>query len=201
MRSDKSTIDQLLMCMSKPQAGDLHPKSTSSTVKTEPFPISSSDTSRTSFDDNDIIEFGPIKVKPRKRPAPTLATGRRSKYEILTTEEEQKRNVRRARNRAAAERVRISRLAIEQQLQEQIDQLERDEQQLQTDVQNLQNQKLHLETRIYTHQQMCSNVQVSQIDLPSYFPLDAPNSTPTLQSYDKLPELDFDDAFFQSLNY
>jgi hypothetical protein len=182
--------------MSKSQPGDNYPTLTPSIVKIEQYSISSSDNSRASCDDNEIIAFGPIKVKPRKKPAPTLATGRRSKYEILTPEEEHKRNVRRARNRAAAERVRISRLNIEQQLLDQIDALERQEEKLLSDVQTLQHQKLHLETRLYTHEQMCSNMTVSN-DLTSYLPLE---NIPTLfQQNDKLPEFELDEEFFNSL--
>jgi len=208
MRSNISSIDQLLMCMNKSQPGDRYPSPSPSIVKIEQFPISSSDNSRTSCDDHETIAFGPIKVKPRKKPAPTLATGRRSKYEILTPDEEQKRNVRRARNRAAAERVRISRLNIEQQLQDQIDALEQEEEKLQQNVQTLQHQKLHLETRLFTHEQMCSNVNasnpivISQIDLTSYYQLD--NGSTSFQQYDttitdKLSDFDFDDNFFNNL--
>ncbi len=196
MRSSLLPIDQLLMCMSKSQPGDNYPTLTPSIVKIEQYSISSSDNSRASCDDNEIIAFGPIKVKPRKKPAPTLATGRRSKYEILTPEEEHKRNVRRARNRAAAERVRISRLNIEQQLLDQIDALERQEEKLLSDVQTLQHQKLHLETRLYTHEQMCSNMTVSN-DLTSYLPLE--NIPTSFQQNDKLPEFELDEEFFNSL--
>ena len=204
MRSDLVSIDQLLMCMSKPQPGDRYPLPASADMKTEPNMVSSSDSSLASYDDNDIIEFGPIKVKPRKRPAPTLATGRRSKYEVLTAEEEHKRHVRRARNRAAAERVRISRLAIEQQLQDQIDRLEQQSEILSSEVQTLQNQKLHLETRVFTHQQMCSNVDTSnnvgnasETDLTSYFSMD--NTGMTFQLYDRTSDLDLNDPFLDSL--
>jgi hypothetical protein len=196
MRSNLLPINQLLMCMGKSQPGDYYPTQTPSIVKVEPYQIGSSENSRASFDDNETIAFGPIKVKPRKKPAPTLATGRRSKYEILSPEEEQKRHVRRARNRAAAERVRISRLNIEQQLLEQIGALEKQEEQLVNDVQTLQHQKLHLETRLFTHEQMCSNTSVSN-DLTSYLPLD--NIPTSFQQNDKLPELNFDDLFFNSL--
>jgi hypothetical protein len=187
------------MGMSKPQPGDHFLDIAPSLVKLEPSSVSSSETSRTSSDDNDIIVFGPIKVKPRKRPAPTLATGRRSKYEVLTPDEEQKRRLRRARNRAAAERVRISRLDIEKQLQEQIEQLEKNEQQLSLDVQQLQNQKLRLETRLFTHERMCSTSRVlstSDIDLSSYLLLD--NGTGPVQLQDKFLDLDFEDAFVDS---
>jgi hypothetical protein len=192
MRSNSLPIDQLLMCMSKSQPGDHHPTLDSSMVKIEPY---SSENSRTSCDDNDVIAFGPIKVKPRKKPAPTLATGRRSKYEVLSPEEERKRNVRRARNRAAAERVRISRLNIEQQLLDQIEILEKQEEKLLNNVQTLQHQKLHLETRLFTHEQMCSNMTVSN-DLTSYLPLD--NIPISFQQNDKLLDLDIDDLLFNS---
>ncbi|CAF0952890.1 unnamed protein product [Adineta ricciae] len=151
---------------------------TPSIVKVEPYTISSPENSRTSFDDNDIIAFGPIKVKPRKKPAPTLATGRRSKYEVLSPEEEQKRNIRRARNRAAAERVRVSRLSVEQQLLNQIAELESQEAKLSQNVESLQHQKLHLETRLFTHERMCSNMTqtnasiTSNTDLSTFFQFD-----------------------------
>jgi hypothetical protein len=183
--------------MSKSEPGDYYPTSTPSIVKVEPYSISSSESSRTSTDDNETIAFGPIKVKPRKKPAPTLATGRRSKYEILSPEEEQKRDVRRARNRAAAERVRISRLNIEQQLLDQIAVLEQQEEELATDVQTLQHQKLHLETRLFTHEKMCSTMTGSNHDLTSHFPLD--NIPTSFQQTDKLAEIDFEDFLFNSL--
>jgi hypothetical protein len=192
------------MCMNKSQPGDHHSSATPSIVKIEQFSVGSSENSRTSYSDNETIAFGPIKVKPRKKPAPTLATGRRSKYEILTPDEEQKRNVRRTRNRAAAERVRISRLNIEQQLQDQIDALEKDEHILSHNVQILQHEKLHLETRLFTHEQMCPNMTVSthantsQTDLISYFALE--NNSTSFQLCDttinnKISEFDFDDLF------
>ncbi|UJR13709.1 hypothetical protein I4U23_000720 [Adineta vaga] len=155
----------------------------------------------TSFDDNEIIAFGPIKVKPRKKPAPTLATGRRSKYEILNPDEEQKRNIRRARNRAAAERVRISRLTVEQQLLNEIHALEDKQVKLSQDVQKLQHNKLHLETRLFTHERMCSNMNqsnvslTSDIDLTTYFPTDNVQSTSQQFDtilYDKTGDLDFE---------
>ena len=126
---------------------------------------------KNSSDEFDIIAFGPIKVRPRKKPAPTLATGRRSKYEILSPDEEQKRNLRRARNRAAAERVRISRLNIEQQLLNQIHELEQQQTKLMQNIQILENEKLHLESRLFTHEQICYmsvNSQVNQTSSHSF---------------------------------
>lgn len=197
MRSNLLPIDQqFLMCVNKSQPGDFHPSLTPSIVKVEQCSFSSSENSRTSYDDNETIAFGPIKVKPRKKPAPTLATGRRSKYEKLAPEEEQKRDVRRARNRAAAERVRISRLNIEQQLLDQINALEQQEDKLSSDVQILQHQKLNLETRLFTHEQMCSNMTVSN-NIPPYLPTD--NIQILFQQDDKVLDLDFDELFFNSI--
>ena len=185
------------MCMNKSQPEDSHSTMTPSIVKIEPCSVSSSESSRTSSDDHETIAFGPIKVKPRKKPAPTLATGRRSKYEVLSPEEEMKRDIRRARNRAAAERVRVSRLNIEQQLLDEIAALEKQEQDLTTDVQTLQHQKLHLETRLFTHEQMCSTNTISN-DLTSYLPLENIPTT-SFQQTGKLTEIDFEDFFLNSL--
>lgn len=194
--------------MDSPYEKDQHSDRPSSFNQTDeasppgaPEPISSSEASTTSHDDNhDIVEFGPLKIKQRKKPAPTLATGRRSKYEMLTPDEEYKRNVRRERNRAAAERVRLSRLNIEQQLQDQIDELQNKEEQLLNNVQTLRYRKLQLETRIHgPSTAYTSNTASSSYfsDLPSAFnnhhmnfsSFDQP--TPSLQNH-------FDDLFLNS---
>ncbi|CAF2711051.1 unnamed protein product [Rotaria sp. Silwood2] len=175
------------------KTGELSPERT-------PYPRSSSENSFISFDDNEIIEFGPIKVKRRKNPAPTLATGRRSKYEILSPEEEQKRDIRRARNRAAAERVRISRLCVEQQLQDQIDGLEEQEHKLLNDIKMLQYQKLQLETRALTHEKMCSNRFSSNPQnhrISTFTSSSAPIST-TFQQLEHTSDLYFEDLFSNS---
>ena len=140
------------------------------------YPISSPDTSAASIDDGDILEFGPIKVKPRKKPAPTLATGRRSKYEVLSPEEEHRRELRRARNRAAAERVRVNRLGVEQELLSQIDTLQVEENSLQNHVTTLQYQKQHLEARLGIHDEQHPTMYPSDatsqahVDASSVFP-------------------------------
>ncbi|UJR33531.1 hypothetical protein I4U23_020975 [Adineta vaga] len=156
------------MCMDKLHSDSQESQSNSERIETGGCPsdtlqyhTNSVDNSPTSFDDNDTIEFGPIKVKPRKKPAPTLATGRRSKYETLTPDEEQKRELRRARNRAAAERVRISRLNVEQDLQGQIDALEDQEQKLYMNIQMLEDHKFQLQTHLVTHDSLCSTTNLS----------------------------------------
>lgn len=150
------------MCVSKPQSTNNDSQMEYTNVKTEPTALVYQSPSTVCSDDSEVIEFGPIKVKPRKRPAPTLATGRRSKYEILTPAEEQKRNIRRARNRAAAERVRVNRLGVEQSLIDQINLLENEERQLTAEIGQLENQRIRLAAQIYTHQQICSNAMPLQ---------------------------------------
>ncbi|CAF0865167.1 unnamed protein product [Rotaria sordida] len=161
------------------------------------YPISSSENSLISFDANDIIEFGPIKVKRRKKPAPTLATGRRSKYEILSPEEEHKRDIRRARNRVAAERVRVSRLCVEQQLQGQIDALQEQEQKLLNHIEILQSQKLNLETRVFTHEKLCPirSLSNAQDHLTSTFISNSVPISTTIQQIEQTSEPYFEDLF------
>lgn len=166
------------------------------------YPRSLSENSYLSTDDHDIIEFGPIKVKPRKKPAPTLATGRRSKYETLSPEDEQKRELRRARNRAAAERVRINRLGVEQNLKNQIDVLQQEEKQLLVNIDNLQREKLKLESRILTHEQICPTRLVSGEPngaLPVFVPNSAPIST-TSYSVEQSSYSYFEDLISDSIS-
>jgi len=167
------------------------------------YPSSSSENSSTPHDDNhDIIEFGPIKVKPRKKPAPTLATGRRSKYEVLSPEEEHKRDIRRARNRAAADRVRLNRLNIEQQLQDQIEALEVQQQKLLTKVQMLQYKKLNLETRLLTREKICPTPTMTGLNpqnglIPVFTTYNPPTST-TFQQVEQLSEISLEELFLNS---
>lgn len=185
------------MGMSSPDCPDGYPASSSSISERKESraesitqPISSPETSVTSFDENGIKAFGPIQVKARRKPAPTLATGRRSKYEALNPEEERKRDVRRARNRAAAERVRLSRLDIENDLQRQLRDLEEQERQLLSCVQRLQQQKLDLQTRIQTHRAACSS-----IDYSSIFPADDAITSSTFQPVDQMADLYLNELF------
>lgn len=165
-------------------------------------PISSPDGSGTSItEDINVVAFGPIKVKHRKKPAPTLATGRRSRYELLSPEEEEKREIRRARNRAAAERVRLNRLGIQEDLQFQIDSLEQEEQNLRSQVQTLNSQKVDLEIRIQTHQAVCptsSFLQPVSSNFTTSFTHEDFLSSATTQQVDKIGDLHLDDDSFDS---
>jgi hypothetical protein len=63
------------------------------------------------------IQYGPILVKPRKRIAPTLSSGRKSKDEPLPPEEDNKRKQRRDRNKEAAAKCRRKRNELREELE------------------------------------------------------------------------------------
>lgn len=197
-----SATGLLIMCMNNNVQQSCQNSTTDpQMIKTEQWspnvisnPISSPETSVTSVDDNDIIEFGPIKVKRRRKPAPTLATGRRSKYEVLTPDEAYKRDVRRARNRAAAERVRINRLNVEHQLQSQINELESQEKNLIRTVEMLQCQKLQLETRILTHDRYCRSNSMPNVQ-PYSEPAFVSTSVPTTTACQQVSSFCFEELF------
>ena len=64
-----------------------------------------------------FFRYGPITVNPRKEPSKTLYTGRRSKYEVLSGDDEETRRDRRERNRVAATKCREKRETVLQQLE------------------------------------------------------------------------------------
>ncbi|CAF1066225.1 unnamed protein product [Didymodactylos carnosus] len=141
-----------------------------------------------------IIKFGPIVVRPRRKPALTLSTGRRSKYEVLPPIEDHKRQIRRARNRAAAENVRIRRLTIEERLNKQIQDLEQESDSLISNINVLKNQKTHLQTLLTTHMYVCmisdqvdGSISLNENDCTSIFPLDNSTQKNDLQSLNYLP--------------
>ncbi|CAF1626347.1 unnamed protein product [Didymodactylos carnosus] len=76
---------------------------------------------------------------------------------IDTLNQEQKRQIRRARNRAAAEKVRVRRLGIEEQLTKEIKDLEQQKSYLVNNINELENKKLLLQTRFMTHEYLCMN--------------------------------------------
>ena len=90
-------------------------------------------------------QYGPIVVKPRTNPAPTLKTGRKSKYISLSTEEEEKRDKRRSRNRQAAEKCKQKRIEIEEKLEINLKNLMAEQKSIQLEKQKLLEEKLHLE--------------------------------------------------------
>ncbi len=110
--------------------------------------------------------YGPIVVRPRKNPAPTLASGRKSKYTILNADEERKREIRRLRNRQAAEKCKQKRSEIEEQLESKMKYLEKEKMALSTTQAQLNEKKSQLETALKEHFEQCTSQQNSQGSIP-----------------------------------
>jgi hypothetical protein len=93
------------------------------------------------------VTYGPINVKIRRFVAPTLATGRRSKFMKLEGDAAIKREIRRKRNRDAAKKLKEKRFIIEEQLQKDIRELESKEEELLSRISTLESYKEQLETQ------------------------------------------------------
>ncbi|CAF1130120.1 unnamed protein product [Rotaria sp. Silwood1] len=91
------------------------------------------------------LTYGPINVTVRPSAAPTLATGRRSKFAKLEGDAAIKREIRRKRNREAARKLKEKREFIERQLELKISELESQQQDLLMTVKNLELYKGQLE--------------------------------------------------------
>lgn len=136
--------------------------------------------------------YGPIVVRPRRNPAPTLSSGRRSKYVALPAEEEAKRETRRQRNRQAAEKCKQKRTEIENQLERDLIRLQEMKRQLDSELDTLANQKAELEMRFKRHLDYCSQQQqfanntTSYHNNSSFFHYANSNSTSN-QAYNSFP--------------
>jgi hypothetical protein len=102
-----------------------------------------------------LIRYGPVTVNPRKQPSKTLFTGRRSKYEVLSTDEEEKRRDRRERNRVAATKCREKRENVLSNLDNQHTNELNTNKQLIKLVNDLEQRKLDLETIMNNHLNEC----------------------------------------------
>lgn len=89
-------------------------------------------------------------VKIHRATAPTLATGRRSKFMHLEGDAAAKRELRRQRNREAARKLKEKRITLEQKLNHDIEELETKEQELLSKIKLLESHKQLLETQ-YKH--------------------------------------------------
>ncbi len=99
--------------------------------------------------------YGPITVRPRKNPAPTLRTGRKSKYIELTPEEARKRDLRRERNRQAAEKCKQKRSEIEDKLESDLKVLLSEQTNIQNEKNKLLEKKIFLENLLKQHLENC----------------------------------------------
>lgn len=106
------------------------------------------------------VIYGPIHVTVRQSIAPTLATGRLSKFVKLEGDAALKREVRRKRNREAARKLKEKRAQIEEELRAQVYELESKEQDLLLRVRNLESYKQYLEVQ---YQQQIVSLQTKLV--------------------------------------
>ncbi|CAF2546287.1 unnamed protein product [Rotaria sp. Silwood2] len=93
-------------------------------------------------------QYGSIHIRLCRRPAPTIATGRRPKHLVLAGEEAIKREKRRERNREAARKLKERRQFIEDDLNQQLKKLQGEHAYLQNYLQQLRQRKQHLQQQI-----------------------------------------------------
>ncbi|CAF1329019.1 unnamed protein product [Rotaria sordida] len=96
----------------------------------------------------DEIQYGPIHIRVCRRPAPTIATGRRPKHLVLAGEEAIKRDRRRERNREAARKLKERRQCIEDELIQQLKELQGEHANLQEYLHQLRQRKQDLQQEI-----------------------------------------------------
>ena len=97
---------------------------------------------------NNIVEYGPIRIRQIRKPAPTIATGRRPKHLVLDGEEAIKREQRREKNREAARKLKEKRQLIEEELDQKLKELKGENSALETRIQELELKKRELEEEI-----------------------------------------------------
>ncbi|XP_053142859.1 protein c-Fos [Hemicordylus capensis] len=124
--------------------------------------------------------------------------GRRGKAEQLTPEEEEKRRIRRERNKMAAAKCRNRRRELTDTLQSETDQLEEEKSALQTEIANLLKEKEKLEFILAAHRPACKipeelqfseELAVSSLDLLAEAPVErSPESEEAAFALPMLPE-------------
>ncbi|XP_038818449.1 v-fos FBJ murine osteosarcoma viral oncogene homolog Ab [Salvelinus namaycush] len=98
------------------------------------------------------------------------SSGRRGKMEQLSPEEEEKKRVRRERNKQAAAKCRNRRKELTDTLQGETDELEEEKSALQNDIANLLKEKEKLEFILAAHQPICKIPSDMDTTFPSISP-------------------------------
>ncbi|XP_026879521.1 proto-oncogene c-Fos [Electrophorus electricus] len=111
------------------------------------------------------------------------STIRKGKVEQLTPEEEEKKRIRRERNKMAAAKCRNRRRELTDTLQAETDKLEEDKAALQAEIANLLKEKERLEYVLASHKPICQLPE----ELDSIFP-ESPQPLPPSDSSSKLHE-------------
>ncbi|CAF0769812.1 unnamed protein product [Didymodactylos carnosus] len=107
-------------------------------------------------EDEEIIQYGPIAVRPRKRTAPTLANGRKSKDEFLPPDEDVRRKQRRERNKQAAAKCRRKRNDLKDILEKEERVLMEQQDGLKHSLDSLTEHKQQLESILQRHLSQCT---------------------------------------------
>ena len=109
-----------------------------------------------------IVSYGPVSVRVSQRSTPTLQSGRRSKFLPLEGEAARKRELKRAKNRRTAKKLKERQIRIELQLVNEISELQTKEKDLLGKINNLKSYKAFLEDRF--QQQLCGVRETSLSD-------------------------------------
>ncbi|XP_067099268.1 protein c-Fos [Osmerus mordax] len=112
-------------------------------------------------------------------------TGRKGKSEQLSHEEEEKKRVRRERNKMAAAKCRNRRRELTDTLQAETDKLEEEKATLQTEIADLLKEKERLEFVLATHKPVCQLAEELDLIFPE---ASGSSDLPPSPEEDKLPE-------------
>ncbi|XP_053329380.1 protein FosB isoform X2 [Spea bombifrons] len=118
---------------------------------------------------------------------PTRARGKRTREEALTPEEEEKRRVRRERNKLAAAKCRNRRRELTDRLQSETDLLEEEKSTLEAEIDELRRQKEQLEFTLLSHRPTCK-LPYEDPDLPPTDPAASYSIGGPLATYAPQPE-------------
>ncbi|CAF0979062.1 unnamed protein product [Rotaria magnacalcarata] len=116
-----------------------------------------------------IVDYGPVRVRHRRSVSRTIATGRRSKDELLHGVDAMKRELRRIKNRVAARELKKARDQIEVDLLEEIKKLERQQYDLEEQHKELEDRKAHLNRALYNAKQAPLIPLITDINIPIIF--------------------------------
>ena len=117
------------------------------------------------------MEYGPIRVRHRRSSSQTTATSRRIRTDTRSSEDPEKREARREKNRLAARELKKTRDNIESELIRQVDELEEEQARLEEQRRVLEDQKAKLNRAIYNAKQAPLVPLIANIGVPVMFPV------------------------------
>jgi hypothetical protein len=146
---------------------------------------------------SNTIQYGPISVRRYRKAAPTLETGRRSKYLVLVGEEAARREKQREKNREAARKLKEKRQLIEEELDQKLKYLKNQHSDLQNYLQYLKQTKQNLQNEVNNRfidpiDELLSN---DNHDMPLFFEQYSNELDLFDESIEKILNSDFDSSF------